>query len=133
MITSPEPLLRVDHAGKTFAGRRPLETLRDVTLHVDAGEFVSLVGPSGCGKSTLFSLIAGVEPLTTGRIAVNGATEPDKRRLVLYDQLNPAYAHYYTEKEARALLEEGGFEEVRLYHRHGYSWSVVGRRPEAPA
>ena len=56
---------------------------------------------------------------------------PDKRRLVIYDQLNPAYAKYYTEAEARGLLEQAGFVDVRLYHRHGYSWAVVGTRPGA--
>jgi SAM-dependent methyltransferase len=53
---------------------------------------------------------------------------PDKRRLVIYDQLNPAYAKYYREDEARNLLESHGFREVRTHHRHGYSWSVVGLR-----
>jgi SAM-dependent methyltransferase len=53
----------------------------------------------------------------------------DKRRLVIYDQLNPAYARYYTRAEAIALLERVGFEDVRVHHRHGYSWTVVGRRP----
>ena len=52
----------------------------------------------------------------------------DKRRLVIYDQLNPAYAKYYREDEARALLENNGFSNVRTHHRHGYSWSVVGTR-----
>lgn len=51
---------------------------------------------------------------------------PDKRRLVIYDQLNPAYAKYYREDEARALLEQNGFRNVCTYHRHGYSWSVTG-------
>jgi ABC-type nitrate/sulfonate/bicarbonate transport system ATPase subunit len=74
-------LLEVEHAGKTFGGKRPLETLRDVSVHVDDGEFVSIIGPSGCGKSTLFNLIAGVEPLSAGRIAVSGETDPDTRRL----------------------------------------------------
>src|SRR5688500_11014267 len=74
-------LLEVDSVSKTFGGRRPLETLRDVTIHVDDGEFVSIIGPSGCGKSTLFNLIAGVEPQSAGRIAVQGETDPDARRL----------------------------------------------------
>ena len=77
----PGPLLLVEGVSKTFEGRHPLETLRDVSLHVDSGEFVSLVGPSGCGKSTLFSLIAGVESVSAGRIAVSGETDPDRRRL----------------------------------------------------
>lgn len=50
----------------------------------------------------------------------------DKRYLVIYDQLNPAYAKYYREQEARELLEGAGFSDVRLYHRHGYSWTVTG-------
>jgi SAM-dependent methyltransferase len=52
----------------------------------------------------------------------------DKRKLVIYDQLNPAYSRYYAEGEARALLEQGGFVNVRLHHRHGYSWTVIGER-----
>ena len=53
----------------------------------------------------------------------------EQRRLVIYDQLNPAYARYYREAEARALLERGGFRNVRLHHRHGYSWTVTGEKP----
>jgi SAM-dependent methyltransferase len=52
-----------------------------------------------------------------------------KRYLVVYDQLNPAYARYYTRDEAHALLANAGFTDVRLYHRHGYSWAVTGRKP----
>lgn len=58
---------------------------------------------------------------------------PDKRFLVVYDQLNPAYAHYYRRDEALGLLTSAGFEEVEIYHRHGYSWAVTGRRPEGVA
>lgn len=54
---------------------------------------------------------------------------PDKRRLVIYDQLNPAYAKYYSRGEAHALLADHGFVDVRLHHRHGISWTVVGTRP----
>ena len=53
------------------------------------------------------------------------------RTLTIYDQLNPAYAKYYTRDEAEALLRDQGFTDVRLHHRHGYSWTVIGRRPEA--
>ena len=53
---------------------------------------------------------------------------PDKRRLVIYDQLNPAYAKYYTREEAIALLERGGFRNVRVASRRGYSWTVVGEK-----
>ncbi len=54
--------------------------------------------------------------------------DPPTRRLVLYDQLNPAYAKYYREAEVRRLLIDAGFSDVRLYHRHGYSWAAVARK-----
>jgi len=44
----------------TFAGARPVETLRNVSLAVPEGAFVSIVGPSGCGKSTLLRILAGL-------------------------------------------------------------------------
>jgi SAM-dependent methyltransferase len=53
------------------------------------------------------------------------------RRLTIYDQLNPAYAKYYSRAEAEALLAEGGFTDVKAWHRHGYSWSVAGTKPLA--
>lgn len=51
------------------------------------------------------------------------------RFLTIFDQLNPAYAKYYAEDEARQLLAGAGFVNVRLYNRHGYSWTIVGERP----
>ena len=53
------------------------------------------------------------------------------RFLTIFDQLNPAYAKYYTEDEARCLLTDAGFVNVRLHNRHGYSWVIVGERPGA--
>ncbi|ETP73031.1 ABC-type nitrate/sulfonate/bicarbonate transport system, ATPase component [Lachnospiraceae bacterium JC7] len=46
--------------------------LKDIDLHVDAGEFVCILGQSGCGKSTLLRLLAGLERCTTGKITVDG-------------------------------------------------------------
>jgi SAM-dependent methyltransferase len=53
------------------------------------------------------------------------------RRMTIYDQLNPEYAKYYSEEEARTLLASEGFENVRTYHRHGYSWTVIGTKPQS--
>ncbi|MFN6314841.1 MAG: methyltransferase domain-containing protein [Planctomyces sp.] len=49
--------------------------------------------------------------------------------VTVFDQLNPAYAKYYTKSEAIELLEQSGFVDVQVHHRHGYSWTVVGRKP----
>jgi SAM-dependent methyltransferase len=58
-----------------------------------------------------------------------GKLAADKRRLTIFDQLNPAYAKYYRRDEAEALFLDAGFTDVRLHHRHGYSWSVIGTKP----
>ncbi len=68
-------------------------------------------------------------PLHRYMTEVIGRFSREKRYLVIYDQLNPAYAKYYREAEARQLLERAGFEDIVLYHRHGYSWTAMGRRP----
>jgi SAM-dependent methyltransferase len=52
-----------------------------------------------------------------------------KRRLVIYDQLNPTYAKYHKKYEAIELLEKAGFENIQTHHRHGYSWCVKGTKP----
>ncbi len=54
-----------------------------------------------------------------------------KRYLNIYDQLNPAYSRYYRRDEAVDLLAAAGFVDVRVHHRHGYSWTVTGTRPPA--
>lgn len=53
------------------------------------------------------------------------------RKLTIYDQLNPSYAKYYTKVEAESLLKRAGFVAISAWHRHGYSWSVVGQKPFA--
>ena len=54
---------------------------------------------------------------------------PQKRRLVIYDQLNPTHSRYYSRAEAEQLLTDAGFVDVRLHHRRRYSWTVIGRKP----
>lgn len=48
------------------------ETLQDISLTVEKGEFICIVGPSGCGKSTLLNLVAGLDTPSEGLIILDG-------------------------------------------------------------
>ena len=63
-----------------------LEVVKDVSLTVKRGEFVSLVGKSGCGKTTLLSLLSGLERPTRGKVILDGKeiTEASEEELALF-------------------------------------------------
>jgi NitT/TauT family transport system ATP-binding protein len=67
--------LTIENLAKTyfdpFAGTQ-VTAIRDISLQVDAGDFVSVVGPSGCGKTTMLNMIAGFLPTSGGQIRVDG-------------------------------------------------------------
>ena len=65
------------------------QILHGVNVEVSDGEFVILVGPSGCGKSTLLRMIAGLENITRGEIAIGGRVvnnvPPRERDIAIYE------------------------------------------------
>ena len=61
--------LKVEKAAKDFGGLRAVD---DVSFEVRFGQIVALIGPNGAGKSTLFNLVCGIEPLSGGRIVLEG-------------------------------------------------------------
>ncbi|CTQ48112.1 ABC transporter ATP-binding protein [Jannaschia donghaensis] len=65
-IDSRAALLTVEAVDKVFPGN--VQALRDMSLTVREGDFISLLGPSGCGKSTALRLMAGLSQPTAGRI-----------------------------------------------------------------
>ena len=79
--------LKIDHIDKSFerAGTRT-EVLKDVTLTIDKGEFVSIIGHSGCGKSTLLNLIAGLTRVSSGAVLLENVevNAPGPERAVVF-------------------------------------------------
>lgn len=69
------PLLDVDHVTKVYTnGEQEVLALKDITVTVDKGEFISIVGPSGCGKTTLLEILCGLRTPTSGTVKIKGET-----------------------------------------------------------
>src|ERR1700752_1375356 len=81
------PYLKIDHVDKSFQrGSRETEVLKDITLTIDRGEYVSIIGHSGCGKSTLLNIVAGLVRSTIGGVLLEEreVDEPGPDRAVVF-------------------------------------------------
>ncbi|HSW82356.1 MAG TPA: sn-glycerol-3-phosphate ABC transporter ATP-binding protein UgpC, partial [Usitatibacter sp.] len=74
-----------------------VEVVHGVDAEIADGEFIVIVGPSGCGKSTLLRMIAGLEGITSGEIAIGGKVvnevEPKDRNIAMVFQNYALYPH----------------------------------------
>jgi NitT/TauT family transport system ATP-binding protein len=69
------PQIKIDCVSKVFpTNDGDVVALRDASINVGRGEFLSVLGPSGCGKSTLMLLTSGLERASSGRIEIEGKT-----------------------------------------------------------
>jgi nitrate/nitrite transport system ATP-binding protein len=83
----PKAYLSIENLGITFqSGAKRSEVLREVNLQIERGEFVSIIGHSGCGKSTLLNVVAGLLPVTTGAVILDGTAveSPGPDRAVVF-------------------------------------------------
>jgi NitT/TauT family transport system ATP-binding protein len=81
--------LETRQLSKVFSrGDRAVEALRDVTIGIDAGEFVSIVGASGCGKTTFLRTVDGLIEPTSGAILIDGkaVTGPSSDRAFVFQR-----------------------------------------------
>jgi NitT/TauT family transport system ATP-binding protein len=139
-----EPIIEVNGVSKSFGtGQDAVYALQDVSLTVEAGEFISLIGPSGCGKSTLMRVIADLIHPTSGDVRVKGKTARQARAdrdygivfqsPVLYEWRNirrnvelPLQVMGYPKSEwdgrVNAMLELVGLRDFD----HKYPWQLSG-------
>lgn len=81
------PYLQLSQIGKTFTrGAASTEVLKEVSLDIAKGEYISIIGHSGCGKSTLLNIVAGLTDATLGGVILDGreVNSPGPDRAVVF-------------------------------------------------
>jgi multiple sugar transport system ATP-binding protein len=89
--------VNLDRVCKVYAGRQSVMAVDNVTIHIADREFLVLVGPSGCGKSTTLRMIAGLEDISSGTIAIGervvNEVAPKDRDIAMVFQNYALYPH----------------------------------------
>jgi multiple sugar transport system ATP-binding protein len=102
----------------------------DLTLHVRHQELLAILGPSGCGKSTVLRLIAGIEPITKGRILIGGQDVtrwlPHQRDVAMVFEGNALYPHLTVGRNMRFGLDMRRVSESEIDQRVGAESRVLG-------
>ncbi len=101
--------LDINNVTKSYGA---MEVLHKVDIQVQEGEFLVLVGPSGCGKSTLLNMIAGLEGISSGEIAIKDRVvnnvAPSKRNIAMVFQSYALYPNMTVGKNITFGLEMQG-------------------------
>lgn len=98
----------------------PVHALKDVSLEINKGDFVSFIGPSGCGKTTFLRCIAALETPTGGSLSVNGMTPDEARRNRAYGYVFQAAGLYpwrTISKNIKLPLEIMGYSKAEQERR----------------
>jgi nitrate/nitrite transport system ATP-binding protein len=108
------PCIEVAEVGKSFRGTdgRVRPVLRDVSLVVEQGEFVSIVGAMGSGKSTLLSILAGLTSADSGTVTIAGETVRGVRRDAAVVFQNYSLLPWFTALENVRLAVAAAFPEI---------------------
>jgi len=119
--------IEIRKVGKTY-GKTPV--MQGVDLAIEKGEFVVILGPSGCGKSTLLRMIAGLEAITSGEIAIAGKVvnelEPRERGCAMVFQNYALYPHMTVGENIGYALKVAGVPRAERAERVAATARTVG-------
>ena len=120
---------KIDHVDKVFTrGNTETCVLKEITLDIEKGEYVSIIGHSGCGKSTLLNIVAGLTQATIGGVILEGkhVDEPGPDRavvfqnhsllpwLTVYDNVRLAVDKVFGSKKSRSERDEWTLHNLNL-------------------
>lgn len=116
-----DAVIRATNLSLTFeTNDGPVHALKDVSLDINKGEFVSFIGPSGCGKTTFLRCMADLEHPTGGEITVNGVSAEEARKARAYGyvfQHAGLYPWRTIGRNVKLPLEIMGFDKVEQTER----------------
>ena len=119
--------INIRNVGKTYG---KTTVMQGVTLDIEKGEFVVILGPSGCGKSTLLRMIAGLEQITSGEIAIGGTVvnklEPRERGCAMVFQNYALYPHMTVAENIGYALKVAGVPKPERIARVAVTATSVG-------
>lgn len=125
-------MLTISNVKKTFnkGTINEKKALNGINLHLDEGDFCTIIGGNGAGKSTMLNMIAGVYPIDCGKIVIDGVNlsrEPEYRRAkyigrVFQDPMRGTAANMEIQENLALAYRRG--------QRRGLSWGIRGKEKE---
>jgi multiple sugar transport system ATP-binding protein len=110
-----------------------MQVLHGVDIDIADGEFVILVGPSGCGKSTLLRMVAGLETITGGTVAIDGRVvnnlEPKDRDIAMVFQNYALYPQMTVAQTMGFALELAGVKKDGIKQKVDHAAAILGLEP----
>ncbi len=119
--------LDIEHLEKSFGATR---VVKDFSLGIDKGEFVSLLGPSGCGKTTVLRMVAGFETPTSGAIRIDGkdvvGLKPNQRNIGMVFQAYALFPNLTVAQNVAFGLKVAGVDRSETAARVDEMLKLIG-------
>jgi multiple sugar transport system ATP-binding protein len=127
--------VQLEHVRKVYEGG--FEAVHDFNLAIKEREFIVLVGPSGCGKSTTLRMIAGLEDITSGTVAIGGKVmnkvAPKDRDIAMVFQSYALYPHMTVFENMAFALKLRKLSKSAITDKVQRAAGVLGIGRPAPA